>query len=166
MAYRKAWFYLYAAGVGAAYEESLKEFIRATAGAFLRGYSIEALSLEISANEITSGDPELDKYISLNQDEKAIRRIWMTVIYLTLNAVRYRPRDSKDWTRPVIQDTMSLEKLVTGVIEAKQRGYSLDALKLEQTLLLDTTGLSEVEASIRSQWMRIVFLALDVISED
>eukprot|EP00741_Cyanophora_paradoxa_P024637 tig00022080_g23788.t1 len=167
LAFRKTWFYLYSAGVGDGYTDSMKEFLRAVVVAYLRGYTIEALKLELMSNEIITGNAQLDEFIRLNEEEKEIRAIWITLVFLTLNAVRYRPRDNENWTRPVVVDPRGLEQLVLGVIESRRKGYKLDALKLEQTLLLDEgeTGLSTVEASIRSQWMRIVYLTLELVDD-
>eukprot|EP00274_Cyanoptyche_gloeocystis_P001607 CAMPEP_0196663612 /NCGR_PEP_ID=MMETSP1086-20130531/53547_1 /TAXON_ID=77921 /ORGANISM="Cyanoptyche gloeocystis , Strain SAG4.97" /LENGTH=198 /DNA_ID=CAMNT_0041999501 /DNA_START=254 /DNA_END=850 /DNA_ORIENTATION=+ len=165
MSFRKSWFYLYSSGISDGYIESLQDFLRAVIAAFLRGYSLQALQFELASNEITTGNAQLDERIRLSAEEKQVRTVWLTLAYMTLNAVGYRPRDIPEWVRPAVDDTKGLESLVMGVMDAHRRGYSLESLKLEQTLLLrdGESALPESEAAVRSQWMRIVFLTLDLI---
>lgn len=56
--------------------------------------------------------------------------------------------------------------LVADVTGAAAKGYTLDSLKLEQSLALrdGEQGLSAAEASVRSQFMRIIFLTARMVT--
>lgn len=56
--------------------------------------------------------------------------------------------------------------LVADVTAAAAKGYTLDSLKLEQSLALRAgeQGLSAAEASVRSQFMRIIFLTARMVT--
>lgn len=60
----------------------------------------------------------------------------------------------------------SFRGLVADVTAAAAKGYTLDSLKLEQSLALrdGEQGLGAAEASVRSQFMRIIFLTARMVA--
>ncbi|OSX76091.1 hypothetical protein BU14_0207s0009 [Porphyra umbilicalis] len=177
-------------GIGAEYEAALQEFIIGAISAYKSGYSLAALNLELKQNEVRTGDAELDATLRLSDRESATRRIWLMLIYLTLGAMAYAPAAGVDAaallsgaeTAAVGLETLGAEEgapppdaaaavtrfrgLVDDVTAAAAKGYNLDALKLEQSLSLreGEQGLGAAEASIRSQWMRLIFLTARLVS--
>mmetsp|Transcript_9238 Transcript_9238/g.18816 ORF Transcript_9238/g.18816 Transcript_9238/m.18816 type:complete len:131 (+) Transcript_9238:535-927(+) len=119
----------------------------------------------------------MDRALSLTQAERDARNLWLQLIYLTLDHLRYRQGQPRP---PATEDRYNLNDLVTTVSNAFQQGYTLEGLKLEQSLQstppVSTSSSApsmanpdEVDAppqssenagaaSTRSQWMRLVFL--------
>jgi len=154
LAFRKAWFLLYAQGVQAGYVAALTTFIQAASTAYRQGYTLEALNLELTADQKRTGNPQIDELILLNDDEVQIRSTWLVLVYMTLDRTRPRNLDQPPLEREGLND------LVNGVIESHQRGYTIETLKFE--LMFETSGTQRTpgEVAIFSQWMRIVFLTL------
>ncbi len=152
LAFRKSWLLLYSRGVGEGYINALKTFIQAGIRAYRSGYTLEALNLELVANQKVTGDPLLDDFLRLDPQELDIRTTWLKLIYVTLTRL--------DGLEPP-PDSGNLLDLVLGVIEAHQKGYTLDALKLELVLQTPEPARTQEESSILSQWMRLVFLTLE-----
>jgi hypothetical protein len=55
LAFRKVWLRLYTTGADENYSLALKEFVKATIAAFDKGYSLQALILELRRHEIETG---------------------------------------------------------------------------------------------------------------
>ncbi|WP_287129701.1 hypothetical protein [Candidatus Cyanaurora vandensis] len=155
LTFRKAWLLLYAQGVGEGYINALRQFIKAAIAAYESGYSLEALNLELLADQKVTGDETLDEMLRLTEEELQIRTNWLKLVFMTLD--RARPRDPE--APPLTDD--GLDNLVNGVIDSQQRGYTLESLKLE--IVLETGGSDRTpgETAILSQWMRLVFLTLE-----
>mmetsp|Transcript_40496 Transcript_40496/g.127531 ORF Transcript_40496/g.127531 Transcript_40496/m.127531 type:complete len:209 (+) Transcript_40496:136-762(+) len=88
LSFRKVWLRLYTSGADENYSMALKEFVKATVMAFDRGYSIQALIFELGRHEMETGDPNIDKTIRLTEQERDVREVWLTLIYLTLHRLQ------------------------------------------------------------------------------
>ena len=79
---------------GVPYVNALKAFIAATAEAYRRGYSLEALDVEVrrasSETRTRDGRPVVQR--SLQSDEVELRSIWLTLVYKALRYIDY-PRE-------------------------------------------------------------------------
>jgi len=150
--FRQAWFLLYSRGVGPGYIEALRRFVQTAVRAYREEYSLAALGLEFAAHQFTTGNPELDTFVQMNEEEIQIRTLWLKLIYLTLDQKAGKPL-------PEAETNPDLFPLVTGALLAYRQGYSLESLKLE--MLLEGEPRSQAEASILSQWLRIIFLTLE-----
>ena len=192
--FRAVWIKLMTVGVGEGYESALKQFVAGVMAAYKAGYSLMALKLELSANELgkvkvavddkgmVQGDPtkvpeggktvEID--VGLQAQEKETRLIWIRLIYLTLERFRYvresAPMPLETASRGTEDEEIvrGLAALVGSTVDAWKRGYNLQTVKLENSLNAPPKGgkeLTPAEKSIRSQWMRIVFLTIDMIPD-
>lgn len=74
VSFRTVWVNLLTSGVGQAYEESIQQFCVACVAARKAGYTVTSLKFELSANEMTSEDPEIQK-AQLNEREKETRLV-------------------------------------------------------------------------------------------
>jgi len=153
LAFRQSWFLLYAQGVGEGYLQSLRKFVQAAVTAYQTGYTLTTLNLELIAHQKSTGDQDLDEILRLDDQEVQIRTIWLTLIYMALDQVAGKITPPSGGNEELVQ-------LVEGVILAKRQGYTLETLKLEMVLQATTTRSPE-QASILSQWMRIVFMTLE-----
>jgi len=166
IAYRKAWVALSTTGTGEAYAAAIKEFVLACVTAYKSGYSIAALNLELYMNQKITGDEKLDSVLTLSDGEKKARQTWIELVYLTLNHRGF----AREQAPPKPDDHMGLENLVRVITDAHKRGYTLDTFKLEESLRTADTGppspelerLNKAQKSIRSQFMRIVFIANEI----
>ncbi|KAK4534365.1 hypothetical protein CDCA_CDCA01G0390 [Cyanidium caldarium] len=79
---------------GVPYVNALKAFIAATAEAYRRGYSLEALDVEVrrasSETRTRDGRPVVQR--PLQSDEVELRTIWLTLVYKALRYIDY-PRE-------------------------------------------------------------------------
>lgn len=179
--FRSVWIRLLTSGIGKEYDDAITAFIIATMAAYKAGYSINALKFELAAHERITEFNGID--ISLTDEEKQTRLIWISLIYLTLattKMVTERPvnlvRDDLKGT-PLEMIVPGLAALVDSVREAERKGYNLETFKMEMALN-QTSGSTRAEqseeeirkaraqANIRSQWSRIVFRTLSVLPED
>ncbi|WP_218082258.1 hypothetical protein [Anthocerotibacter panamensis] len=150
--FRQAWLLLYSQGIGEGYISALQQFIQAGIDAYHLGYSLVALNLELLAHQGSEADP-----LGLPGEETQIRTIWLTLVYMTLCYL-----EGIDLPTSTLPEAEGLQELVVGVVEAYRAGYSLERLKLE--LVLETGGSQRPvgEAAILNQWMRLVFLTLEL----
>ena len=160
MSFRYVWLRLFTTGADQNYVIALKDFVKNAVSAYDAGYSLPALILELSRNEIETGDPNVDKTVRLTDQERQTREVWLVLIYLTLDRLNYKPI-SVTPSKP--EDTLGLGKLVDSTCEALKAGFSLEGLKLELSLRETAQPLSPAQLSLRSQWTRIVFLTSEVI---
>lgn len=171
LSFRAVWIQLVTRGVGQEYEAAIQEFVVTCLAAYKAGYSITALKLELSANEITA--KYMGRDTALNEQEKETRLTWIALVYLTLARYGF----SSENKPPAVKDDVkggSLEKLVPGlqalvgsVCDAADRGYNLQTFKMEESLKRDVGGdpLSSAQASIKSQWSRIVFTTVRILPD-
>jgi hypothetical protein len=164
LAFRKAWLFLYARGVGADYLDALDKFVRAVVVAYRSSYSIDRLKLELLANRRLTGNTEVDKSLALNEEELSVRDLWLRLVYLTLEAVKEPGPETRISLENPSEDDTGVQLLVNGVIRAFNNGYTLESFKLE--MILDGARVDDPQqAALLSQWMRIIFIALQVRSE-
>eukprot|EP00802_Teleaulax_amphioxeia_P022866 Tamp_23362.p1 GENE.Tamp_23362~~Tamp_23362.p1 ORF type:complete len:291 (+),score=38.38 Tamp_23362:1-873(+) len=165
LAFRKVWLRLYTTGADENYSLALKEFVKATIAAFDKGYSLQALILELRRHEIETGDPMVDKTVRLTDQERQTREVWLVLVYLTLHRMSYNPKKGVKPPKP--DDVLGLQALVESTCEALEAGFSLNGLKLELSLRQSGEApvpLTPAQLSLRSQWTRIVFLTSEVIA--
>lgn len=156
-------------GVGPAYNQAIRAFVLAAAASYKAGYSLTALKFELSTHE--KRGVVMGQDIQLNDDEKRTRTIWLALVYATLSRYRFpTERGILDARAELSQSELSemaptIFSLVDAVCDAAQRGYDLQRFKLERNLVKDQDSPPEDadEASIRSQWARIVFSTLDLL---
>lgn len=170
MSFRNVWIRLMTRGIGQEYEDAIQGFVLSAIAAYKAGYSITALKFELAANEAAE---YMGRDISLNDQEKETRLIWITLVYLTLSRYRFISERTPPPPAADLKGT-SLEKLVPGlsglvesICDAAQRGYNLQTYKMELNLKVeaDAKPSSGAEASIRSQWSRIVFTTYNVLPD-
>lgn len=173
VSFRNVWIRLMTSGIGPEYNDAITAFIVTTMAAFKAGYSINALKFELAANE------KLVEYmgrdVTLNDQEKHTRLIWISLVYLTLSKCNFPsdrpiPPVRNDVKGSKLDDIISgLTALVDSIVQAERRGYSLDTFKMELTMQKDIgemEDLSQAQSNIRSQWSRIVFATLAVLPEN
>ncbi|AGY58381.1 hypothetical protein [Gloeobacter kilaueensis] len=155
---------MYARGIGEDYLSALEAFVRAAIGAYRRGYSLERLKLELVASRKLTGNPALDANLAFSEEELGVRDLWLRLVYLALEMVGEPPPGEPLASNDPRADETGVELLVLGVIRAYRDGYTLDSFKFE--LLLEGRQFDDPEqAAILSQWMRIVFLCLQLREE-
>lgn len=165
MSFRKVWLRIFLNGADAQYVAAFREFVQAAVAAYDAGYSLPALILELSRNEVETGDVSVDKTIRLTDQERQTREIWLVLVYLSLDRLGYMGRGG-DNAPPAPQDDLGLQQLVESTCDALEAGFSLEGLKLELSLRQSgevPVALNPAQLSLRSQWTRIVFLTADVI---
>ncbi|CAM9401753.1 unnamed protein product [Chrysoparadoxa australica] len=145
------------------YQGGMKSFIRAIISAYESGYSVPSITLELSMHPGQSaGRP-------LMAEETELRQLWMTLVYLTLEKVRW-PQFVEHAARIDPPFKAKFELFVENIVEARRRGYDLERLKLEEMMRGGGSGAegeprTPVEAAVLSQSMRVVFLTLSVTRE-
>ena len=145
------------------YVDTLKLFIAAALTAYERGFTVNALNLELAQCPTqTAGRP-------LMQEEVKLRSVWLSLVYLTLANVRHESEASESVGASVPAEIRSkFQTFVYDVVNAAQGGYTLESLKLEDMLRrqgTDSESLGAVEKAILGQSMRVVFLTLTVRDE-
>lgn len=171
ISFRNVWIRLMTAGVGPEYDDAIQAFVVSCVAAYKAGYSITALKLELAANETQT--KYMGRDVSLNEQEKETRLIWLSLVYLTLTKYRFT---SERTPPPLTEDLRgtTLEPLIPGltglvesVCDAASRGYSLQTFKMELNLKKDVKDkpISGAEASIRSQWSRIIFATFNILPD-
>ena len=144
------------------YVDTLKLFIAAALTAYERGFTVNALNLELQTAGQTAGRP-------LMQEEVDLRTVWLSLVYLTLANVRHESEASEAVGASVPAEIRSkFQTFVYDVVNAAQGGYTLESLKLEDMLRrqgTDSESLGAVEKAILGQSMRVVFLTLTVRDE-
>lgn len=158
-------------GVGREYEEAIQAFVVACVAAYKAGYSITALKLELSANAIDG--QYMGRDISLNEQEKETRLIWITLVYLTLGRCGFKsdnppPPVSKDLKGTKLEPLLvGLSGLVESVCDAAKRGYNLQTFKMELNFKSPegSSQMSSAQANVRSQWSRIVFATVNILPD-
>lgn len=159
-------------GVGPAYNQAIRAFVLAAAASYKAGYSLTALKFELSTHE--KRGVIMGQDIQLNDDEKRTRLIWLALVYATLSRYRFpSERGVLDARKELSESELSdiaraIFALVDSVCDAAQRGYDLQRFKLELNLKKDKDAppLDANQASIRSQWARIVFSTLGLLPEE
>mmetsp|Transcript_6918 Transcript_6918/g.21037 ORF Transcript_6918/g.21037 Transcript_6918/m.21037 type:complete len:261 (-) Transcript_6918:326-1108(-) len=166
--FRKVWLMLLARGVGEQYFMAIQAFILGVMAAYKKGYSIPALQMELSMTKIdVSSDERVNQALELRDNEKKTRYVWIVLIYLALQKIGF-PSNVKRVQIPKDELTPALEVLVDKVTDAYKRGFSFEGLKMELTLnrKSDAPELNADAASIRSQWMRIVYITNQLVASN
>lgn len=174
LSFRNVWIRLMTSGVGKEYSDAILAFVIATMAAYKAGYSINALKLELSANEkATVG--YMGRDVSLNEQEKQTRLIWIILVYLTLAKTKMVTERPVPSIRSELSGT-NLEELLSGLIalvdnvfEAEGKGYTLETFKMELAMQKspgEENQLTQAQANIRSQWSRIVFATLKILPDN
>lgn len=181
ISFRSVWLRLLTSGIGKEYDDAITAFIIATMAAYKAGYSISALKFELAAHERTTEYNGVN--VSLTDGEKQTRLIWISLIYLTLASTKL---SSERPVIPVLEDikgttlesfSSGLADLVASIREADRKGYNLETFKMEIALHQggpnstnerseEEIGKLRAQASIRSQWSRIVFRTLAILPND
>jgi len=149
------------------YVDTLKLFCVAVKAGYEIGATIPALSLALSMCETqTAGRP-------LMAEEVDLRALWIALVYLTLESVNHPTKHSGPEVGATVPPDQreKFEPFVRSVVSRKQRGFTLQALKLEEILTDAGEGGSAsartpIETAILSQSMRLVFLTLTVLDEE
>lgn len=177
--FRTVWIRLMTSGVGKEYSDAILAFVVAAMAAYKAGYSLNALQLELRTNEKETtevADPAIaaGRDLALNDNEKQTRLIWITLVYLTMSKTRMVPARpvpsvASELRGSALDDMLSgLVALVDSIFEAEKKGYNLQTFKMELAMQKDTGQSEEItpsQASVRSQWSRIVFTALGALPE-
>ena len=173
--FRNVWIRLMTSGVGQEYNDAIKAFVVACVAAYKAGYSLTALKFELAANEsaITQSNV-MGRDVSLTEQEKETRIIWISLVYITLAKFGFVSERTPPPIRNDLKGTKleslidGLEGLVVSVCDAAKQGYNLESWKMELNLKKDPSGkeITPGEASIRSQWSRIVFSTVDILPEE
>lgn len=145
------------------YVDTLKLFIAAALTAYERGFTVNALNLELSQCPTqTAGRP-------LMQEEVELRSVWLCLVYLTLANVQHRSEAPEAVGASVPADIrQKFQTFVYDVVNAAQGGYTLESLKLEDMMRRqgkDTEGMDQMQKAILGQSMRVIFLTLTVREE-
>lgn len=153
-------------GISPQYEQAIQSFILAAIAAYKAGYSLTALKFELANNEIKG--EYMGRDMSLNDSEKETRLIWIMLVYMTLRFRGFpserRPPDVGEEVQGRLKEmAVGLRKLVEDICEAEGKGFSLEGLKMERALGGGESGLTPAQASVRSQWSRIVFSTLKLL---
>lgn len=173
LSFRNVWIRLMTSGVGKEYSNAILAFVVATIAAYKAGYSINALKLELAANEKTTTE-YMGRDVSLNEQEKQTRLIWIILVYLTLSKSKLVPERTVPTVKSELKGTQledllsGLSALVDSVFEAEGKGYSLETFKMELTMQKDVgqnEPITQAQANIRSQWSRIVFATLGLLPD-
>lgn len=171
VSFRAVWIRLMTAGVGPEYEHAIQGFVVSCVAAYKAGYSITALKLELAANELQGTVQGRD--VRLDEKEKETRLIWITLVYLTLKRYRFASEryiaDIEGDLRGTDLDKIlkGLVGLVENVCQAAEKGFDLNTWKMELRLKKNEHDkeISPAEASIRSQWSRIVFATVTILPD-
>ena len=109
--------------VAKGYVDTLKLFIAAAKGGYVGGTTIPALELELSMVETqTAGRP-------LMEEEVELRRLWICLVYLTLQEVGIKGADEANVGSTVPQDLKDKFGVFVGnVVAAKNGGATLKQL--------------------------------------
>jgi len=102
-------------GLGEPYNLALQSFILGVMAAYKKGFSIPALQMEISmAKDIYEGPnaEEINKFIQLNENEKKTRYVWIVLVYLALQKLRF-PSENKNMTVPKDELVPSLQVILS-----------------------------------------------------
>eukprot|EP00184_Porphyridium_aerugineum_P007833 CAMPEP_0184692640 /NCGR_PEP_ID=MMETSP0313-20130426/1035_1 /TAXON_ID=2792 /ORGANISM="Porphyridium aerugineum, Strain SAG 1380-2" /LENGTH=216 /DNA_ID=CAMNT_0027150483 /DNA_START=182 /DNA_END=832 /DNA_ORIENTATION=+ len=181
--YVRVWLALLSSGLGTEYENAIKDFITFAIGAYEKGYTLPGFLLELShsstfrknAEKLGLSQEQVSK-ASLSEADQKAREYWLTLVFSTLAYMRHMPPNPPP-APP--SDPLGFQNMVRYVVEQRKKGFSLEGMKLEQRLSnsLDSginpdraqafkeSNLTPAQSSIRSQWMRIVFLTADVIDQ-
>eukprot|EP00741_Cyanophora_paradoxa_P008939 tig00000142_g8652.t1 len=172
--FRKAFVYTYTGQARRGdprYFGCLRAFCEAAIAAYLHGFSLPALRLEISGNELSSGDDGVDSFIRLDDEECVARNGWILAVYAALRHERYRPHDARErgWSEPRLDDpaAQGLEYVVRDVARARREGVPLAELLADVGKLClpgETWGALPRQAqTLRIQNAHVVWLTLDAI---
>lgn len=169
--FRNVWVRLMTAGVGPEYDNAIQAFVVACVAAYKAGYSITALKLELAANETTG--TYMGKDVSLNEQEKETRLIWIALVYLTLAKYKFTSENTPPAVSSDLQGSklealvIGLTGLVESVCDAASKGYTLQTYKMELSMKkgIDDKPISGAEASVRSQWSRIIFATYKILPD-
>eukprot|EP00177_Eucheuma_denticulatum_P000181 GFKZ01000323.1.p1 GENE.GFKZ01000323.1~~GFKZ01000323.1.p1 ORF type:complete len:246 (+),score=33.09 GFKZ01000323.1:338-1075(+) len=170
VSFRNVWLRLISAGVGGEYDAAIQQFVIACVTAYKAGYSLTALKLELAANEISG--KYLGREVKLTDQEKETRLIWIALVYMTLAKYRF----VSERTPPSVQSDLKgttldpmlggLGGLVESVCDAADRGYNLQTFKMELSMKAQADNpISPEQASIRSQWSRIIFATVAILPD-
>lgn len=145
------------------YVDTLKLFIAAAFAAYERGFTINALGLELSMSTTqTAGRP-------LMEDEVELRQVWLCLVFLTLAEVGHPSAAARACGESVPEDVRdNFERFVGDVVAAKRNGFTLETLKLEDLIRRsgeDAEPMGQMERAILGQSMRVVYLTLTVRDE-
>lgn len=182
ISFRNVWIRLMTSGIGPQYDDAIAAFAVSTMAAYKAGYSISALKFELANNERSAKFQGVD--VSLNDQEKQTRLIWIVLVYLTLATTKLQPerpinpvyRDVSG--TPLAELVSGLTSLVDSIRTAERKGYNLQTFKMEIAMQTDgnsstaSTSTSEdaqratqAQANIRSQWSRIIFCTLHLLPD-
>lgn len=175
LCFRNVWIRLMTMGVGQEYNDAIEAFVVACVVAYKAGYSLTAVKFELAANEpATAQSDAMGRDLTLTEQEKETRMIWISLVYITLArfgfvSERTPPPIRNDLKGTKLESlTDGLEGLVVSICDAAKRGYNLESWKMELNLKKDPSGreITPGEASIRSQWSRIVFTTVNILPEE
>lgn len=134
----------------------LKLFIAATKAAYDRRVPIDEVSAEMNELPVQAAGRELA------QEEAELRRMWFSLVYMTLEQVT--GLQTGDITVLVPDDLLiKHSRLVSNLLEAKRASLPLSQLQLDE--IAGSSARSAMEAAVLTQSMKIVYSTVDVIAD-
>jgi hypothetical protein len=138
------------------YVDVLKMFIAAATAGYELGFPIDEIKKELEVcQKQTARRP-------LMEEEVDLRRIWFSLVYLTLSSIGHPTRFSAvvESIPDELRDDYGV--LIDAVAQSHKNGESLS---VEELMKRDQSDLSEMERALKSQSMRVVTLTLQVLAE-
>ncbi|CAM9550318.1 unnamed protein product [Scytosiphon promiscuus] len=136
----------------------IKSFISTIKEAYERGYTVPALTMEVSFVPTKTAGRDLQP------DEVELRSVWIALVYLTLENANWpqKVQRAHEISAPFMD---RFSDFVKKVMDAAARGHTLQTLKLEEVMRRGAEPRTPMEAAVLSQSMRIVFATLDLMKE-
>ncbi|CAM9869320.1 unnamed protein product [Ectocarpus fasciculatus] len=146
------------AAAGNSYEMGLKAFISTIKEAYERGYTVPALTMEVSFVPTKTAGRDL------HPDEVELRSVWIALVYLTLENANWpqKVQRAHEISAPFMD---RFAEFVQKVMNGAASGHTLQTLKLEEVMRRGAEPRTPMEAAVLSQSMRIVFATLDLMKE-
>ncbi|CAM9683196.1 unnamed protein product [Ectocarpus sp. 4 AP-2014] len=146
------------AAAGNSYEMGLKAFISTIKEAYERGYTVPALTMEVSFVPTKTAGRDL------HPDEVELRSVWIALVYLTLENANWpqKVQRAHEISAPFMD---RFAEFVKKVMNGAASGHTLQTLKLEEVMRRGAEPRTPMEAAVLSQSMRIVFATLDLMKE-
>eukprot|EP00903_Cladosiphon_okamuranus_P011145 g10519.t1 len=146
------------AAAGNSYQMGIKAFISTIKEAYERGYTVPALTMEVSFVPTKTAGRDL------HQDEVELRSIWIALVYLTLENANWpqKVQRAHEISAPFMD---RFAEFVQKVMDAAAKGHTLQTLKLEEVMRRGAEPRTPLEQAVLSQSMRIVFATIDLMKE-
>ena len=136
----------------------LKLFIAAARTGYNLRFAVDALGEEMrTLKNPSAGRP-------LSTEEEALRRLWITLVYLTLEELTGNAIGT-DGSEALVPSSIRSEQasLVANLLEAKRTGKSLGELDVEALAGSSAAPRGAMEMAVLQQSLRIVYLTVEVV---